>query len=128
MLSYITTTEYENYFGVGTAPSDFDLKQSRAIALFQVLVNFPSKAEYDDLDTFYQDYVTYAICEQIKYYGEFDSAYEGIDNYAEDVTIGKYSESRPSDKSTSNSNLSNRISPNAWHYLLASGYAYAGGL
>ncbi len=117
----ITTTDYNNYFGANTAPSNFTRLEYLSLnAIKSVITSDIPKTT----DTIYSDFVK-ALCEQINYFSLNTDLLEDISSVGQSFSLGKYSESGKQEK-VSVSDSIKRISPNTYTILLNINLLYAG--
>lgn len=114
----ITEAEYIKYFGVETAPSNFDRLTYLSIQeLRSIMVqNVPTS---DDLT--YNDYKK-AVMEQINFFDINGDLLDSITGSG--ASLGSYHEG--SNSSSNNTESINRISPVAYDILLNAGLLYSG--
>ena len=114
----ITELEYKNYFGVDTAPDNFERLQYISLnaiktMIISELIPTSSDAKYEDFQN--------ALMEQMNYY---DVNSELIDNTGSNgYSLGSYSENA---KDLDNSKSINKISPVAYDILLNCGLLSCG--
>ena len=114
----ITKEEYKNYFGVDTAPSNFD---RLAFISEQTLLSIITKGMTID-DTCYANFKK-AILEQIRYF-EYNPELIEVASSIGGASLGKFSEGS-SEKRKTNETIE-LISPVAYNILLNCGLLYAG--
>ena len=114
----ITKEEYKNYFGVDTAPSNFD---RLSFIAEQTLLSIITKGITTD-DSYYENFKK-AILEQVKYF-ELNPELIDIASSISGASLGKFSEGN-SEKRKSNETIE-LISPIAYSILLNCGLLYAG--
>ena len=115
----ITKEEYVKYFGVDTAPKDFERLKSNSLSTLRAIMieNVPTK---DNL--IYKEFIK-ALMEQIYYYSINPELMEesGSGGY----TLGSYSENA-SNNNSNNSKSITRVSPVAYDILLNCGLLHSG--
>lgn len=116
----ITKTEYEDYFGANTAPSNFTRLEYLSLETIKGIItsDIPTEA-----DTNYQDFIN-ALCEQIYFFDKNSDLLEDIGT-GSNYTLGKFSESGTGTERKSSDTIK-RISPNAYTILLNLGMLYSG--
>ena len=114
----ITKEEYKNYFGVDTAPSNFD---RLSFIAEQTLLSIITKGISTN-DTCYENFKK-AILEQVKYF-ELNPELIEVASSSSGASLGKFSEGS-SEKKKSNETIE-LISPVAYNILLNCGLLYAG--
>ena len=114
----ITKEEYKNYFGVDTAPSNFD---RLSFIAEQTLLSIITRGITTD-DSCYDNFKK-AILEQVKYF-ELNPDLIDIASSISGASLGKFSEGS-SEKRKSNETIE-LISPVAYNILLNCGLLYAG--
>ena len=114
----ITEEEYKNYFGVDTAPSNFD---RLSFIAEQTLLSIITKGITND-DTCYAN-LKKAILEQIRYF-ELNPELIEVASSNSGASLGKFSEGS-SEKRKTNETIE-LISPIAYSILLNCGLLYAG--
>lgn len=116
----ITKTEYEDYFGANTAPTNFTRLEYLSLKAIKGIITSDIPAE---TDTNYQDFVN-ALCEQIYFFDKNSDLLEDIGT-GENYTLGKFSESG-SGTERKTSDTIKRISPNTYSILLDIQMLYVG--
>jgi hypothetical protein len=114
----ITKEEYKNYFGVDTAPSNFD---RLSFIAEQTLLSIITRGITTD-DSYYENFKK-AILEQVKYF-ELNPELIDIASSISGASLGKFNEGS-SEKRKSNETIE-LISPVAYNILLNCGLLYAG--
>lgn len=114
----ITKEEYKNYFGVDTAPSNFD---RLSFIAEQTLLSIITKGITTD-DSYYENFKK-AILEQVKYF-ELNPELIDIASSISGASLGKFSEGS-SEKRKSNETIE-LISPVAYSILLNCDLLYTG--
>lgn len=114
----ITKEEYKNYFGVDTAPSNFD---RLSFIAEQTLLSIITRGITTD-DSYYENFKK-AILEQVKYF-ELNPELIDIASSISGASLGKFSEGS-SEKRKSNETIE-LISPVAYNILLNCELLYAG--
>lgn len=114
----ITKEEYKNYFGVDTAPSNFD---RLSFIAEQTLLSMITRGITTD-DTYYENFKK-AILEQIRYF-EYNPELIDVASSVGGASLGKFSEGS-SEKRKSNETIE-LISPVAYNILLNCGLLYTG--
>jgi hypothetical protein len=105
---------YLEYFGVDTAPSNFERLEYLATIELKSIINRTPDEEED----IYEDYQK-AIVEQINFFYENDDL---LSTGSDGASLGKYKEGSSSEKSSQGS----RISPMSYKILLDIGLLYSG--
>jgi hypothetical protein len=105
---------YLEYFGVDTAPSNFERLEYLATKEIGSIIN-RTPAEEEDI---YEDYLK-AIAEQINFFYENDDL---LSTSGDGASLGKYREGSSSVKASQ----STRISPMSYKILLDIGLLYSG--
>lgn len=114
----ITEEEYKNYFGVDTAPSNFD---RLSFIAEQTIFSMITKGMTTD-DPCYEN-LKKAILEQVKYF-ELNPELINIASSISGASLGKFSEG--SSKERRSNETIELISPVAYNILLNCGLLYAG--